>query len=176
MWLMQLLRKLLRNEIMQVLPSCMHYHNRVSLHCRGCTKSVCHHSDSNMGEECPLHFACCLYICSTIVKAMPTCDVCLDLDWELYPPGKHIDAESADVLLSVSRGCIPCRIICHGIELMEEQVILPAGGKSHLVCPCLLQITLRKHRGLHVEIRSIDDQTAHKNYEMHLDFFSTRGI
>ena len=128
-----------------------------------------------MGVECPLHFARCLYSYSTILKTMPTCDVCLNLDWDLYPPGKHIDAESADLLLSVSRGCIPCSIICRGIELMEEKVILPAGGKSHLVCPCLLQISLRKHRSLQLEIRSIDDHAVRKNYEMYLEFFSTAG-
>lgn len=131
--------------------------------------------DSNMEGECSLRFARCLYICSTVVKVMPDCDVCLNLDWDLYPPGKHVNAESADLLLSVSRGCVPCRIIRCGIELMEEKVILPAGGKSHLVCPCMLQISLRKHRSLHVEIRSIDDDAVRKNYEMYLEFFSIAG-
>ncbi len=128
-----------------------------------------------MEGECSLRFARCLYICSTVVKIMPDCDVCLNLDWDLYPPGKHVNAESADLLLSVSRGCVPCRIIRCGIELMEEKVILPAGGKSHLVCPCMLQISLRKHRSLHVEIRSIDDDAVRKNYEMYLEFFSIAG-
>ncbi len=106
---------------------------------------------------------------------MAACDVCLDLNWDLYSAGKHVDVESTHLALSASRGCVPCRIIKEGIELIEKEVVLPAGGESHLVYPGLLQIHLRKNRGLFVEISSIDDYSVRKNYEIELEFFSIAG-
>ncbi len=106
---------------------------------------------------------------------MAACDVCLDLDWDLYPPSKAIDTGSTELESSASQGCVPCRIIRRGIELIEEDVILPAGGQSHFACPCLLHITLRKNRSLVVEIRSVDDVAVCKNYEMELEFYSMEG-
>lgn len=106
---------------------------------------------------------------------MSACDVCLDLKWDLYPPSKAVDIGSADLVSSASQGCVPCRIIRRGIELIEEDVILPAGGQSHLACPCLIHITLRKNRSLVVEIRSVDDVAVCKNYEMELEFYSMEG-
>ena len=106
---------------------------------------------------------------------MPACDVCLDLEWDLYPLSKAIDVGSTDLESSASGGCVPCRIIRRGIELIEEDVILPAGAQSHFACPCLLQITLRKNRSLVVEIRSFDDIAACRNYGFDMEFFSKGG-
>ncbi len=58
---------------------------------------------------------------------------------------------------------------------MEKNVILPAGGKSHVVCLCVLQILLRKDRSLFVEVQSIDDGAGTRNYEMGVEFFGTAG-
>lgn len=107
---------------------------------------------------------------------MSACDVCLDLNWDLYPPSKAIDSGSTELESSASQGCVPCRIIRRGIELIEEDVILLAGGQSHFACPCLLHITLRKNRSMVVEIRSVDDVAVCKNYEMELEFYSIEGI
>ena len=106
--------------------------------------------------------------------AMASCDVCLDLNCDVYP-SETVDAGSADLKSSAARGCVPCKIILRGIEMLEERVILPVGGESHSACPCLLEITLRRNRSLLVMVRSIDDDNAGKNYEFGLEFFSTKG-
>ena len=106
---------------------------------------------------------------------MQACEVCLDLDWDLYPLSKAVNVELDELESSASQGCIPCRIIHHGVELMEGEVILPAGGRSHADCPVSLQITLRKDQSLVVEVRSFDDTAASKNYGLDLEFFSAEG-
>ena len=106
---------------------------------------------------------------------MEACEVCLDLEWDLYPLSKEIDVRLEEVISSASQGCVPCKIIYRGIKLIEEKVVLPAGGRPHIICPCLLQIRLRENRCFTVEVRSLDDAVGSKNYSLDLDFFSTGG-
>lgn len=107
---------------------------------------------------------------------MSSCKVCLDINPNLYPPSQSIEIDFSWLEASAARGCRTCAILRTSIEVVGKDVLRPARGIVDFPRPDLVEISIRSGRSLSLHVRSLNEETVSKNYDLDLDLYTTPGI
>lgn len=156
------------------------------------------------GQLQPQHHAIPVSHISNILYSiiiMPICDVCLNLDWDLYPTPSTNETltekrgpshPSHTLASSANRGCQLCLILHQGIVALRQYTasLLPPWGPWDFSDPCDVHIFLRPERSLLLYLDNSDyecednstdldegeDDTAlGRGYGISIEFFTSAG-
>lgn len=101
---------------------------------------------------------------------MPICNVCLNLDWDLYPDTSsqstdkalvkkknHTIDSSQSLVLSANLGCELCSILHQGIDSFRQYTasLQPPWKPWDLGGPCTVVIYLRRGRSLSLSLQKV---------------------